>query len=106
MANIITSCRILFSAVLLFFPAFSPVFYVLYCLDGFTDMIDGAVARKTNTVSDFGSKLDTIADIVFVAVCLIKVLPTLTISVWLWIWIGVIAGIKVCNVVSGFIVQK
>lgn len=106
MANIITSCRILCSVLLLFFPAFSPAFYVLYCLAGFTDMIDGAVARKTDTVSEFGSKLDTIADTVFAAICLIKLLPRLTISLWLWIWIGAIAGIKVINIIAGFIVQK
>ena len=106
MANIITSCRIVCSAVLLFFPAFSPAFYILYCLAGFTDMIDGTVARKTGTVSEFGSKLDTAADIVFTAVCLIKILPDLEISVWLWIWIAAIAGIKVINVIAGFIVQK
>ncbi len=106
MANIITCCRILCSAVLLFFPAFSPAFYVLYCLAGFTDMIDGTVARRTDTVSEFGSVLDTIADFVFVAVCLMKLLPTLTIPVWLWIWMGAIAGIKVINVICGFIVQK
>ena len=106
MANIITSCRIVCSAVLLFFPTFSPAFYVLYCLAGLTDMIDGTVARKTGTVSEFGSKLDTAADIVFTAVCLIKILPDLEISVWLWIWIAAIAGIKVINVIAGFIVQK
>ncbi|MGN0675147.1 MAG: CDP-alcohol phosphatidyltransferase family protein [Oscillospiraceae bacterium] len=106
MANIITSCRILCSVILLFFPAFSPAFYVLYCLAGFTDMIDGTVARKTDTVSEFGSRLDTIADIVFVAVCLIKLLPTLKISVWMWIWIGAIAVIKAINVILGYIVQK
>ena len=38
-------------------------------------MIDGAVARKTGTDSEFGAKLDTIADIVFTAVCMIKILP-------------------------------
>ena len=106
MANIITSCRILCSIVLLFLPAFSPAFFVLYCLAGFTDMIDGTVARKTNTVSEFGSALDTVADIVFVVICLIKLLPCLTISLWLWIWIGVIAGIKAINIVVGFIVRK
>lgn len=106
MANTITSCRILFSAVLLFLPAFSPEFYVMYCLAGFTDMIDGTVARKTDTVSEFGSVLDTVADIVFAAVCLIKLLPDLTIPIWLWICIGVIAVIKVINIISGFIVQK
>ena len=69
-------------------------------------MIDGAVARKTNTVSVFGAKFDTIADIVFVAVCLIKLLPILDIPVWLWIWIAVIALIKVINIISGAIMFK
>lgn len=106
MANIITDCRILCSILLLFVPAFSPAFYFLYLLAGFTDMIDGTVARKTNTANEFGSRLDTIADIVFVVVCMIKLLPVLTIPVWLWIWIGVIAVIKVFNIISGYIVQK
>jgi len=69
-------------------------------------MIDGAVARKTGTVSEFGSKLDTIADIVFVAVCLIKVLPALDVPVWLYIWIVIIAFIKVVNIAAGYIRQK
>lgn len=73
---------------------------------GASDIIDGAVARKTNTVSAFGSKLDTIADMVFVAVCLIKLLPVLTVPVWLYIWIGIIALIKVANIAAGYIRQK
>lgn len=106
MANIITSCRIVCSVLLLLFPAFSPAFYILYCLAGITDMIDGTVARKTGTVSEFGSRLDTIADFVLIAVCIIKVLSVLRISIWLWIWIVVISGIKVFNVIYGFIIQK
>lgn len=61
MANFITGSRIIFSIVLLFCPALSPTFYGLYILAGFTDMIDGAVARKTDTVSVLGSRLDTVA---------------------------------------------
>lgn len=106
MANLITSCRILCSILLLFFPALSPMFYVLYVISGFTDMIDGTVARKTNTISEFGSKLDTVADFIFILVCLIKVLPVLKIPTWLWIWIAVIAAIKVINVISGLICCK
>ena len=68
MANIITGIRIVLSVALLFCPALSPRFYALYIAAGFSDMIDGAVARKTGTVSEFGSRLDTFADIVFVAV--------------------------------------
>ena len=106
MANIITGCRILCSILLLFVPAFSSTFYILYLVAGFTDMIDGPIARKTNTANEFGSRLDTIADIVFVAACMIKLLPVLTIPTWLCIWIGVIAIIKVFNIISGYIVQK
>ena len=106
MANIITGCRILCSILLLFFPALSPAFFILYLVAGFTDMIDGTIARKTNTASEFGSRLDTIADMVFVAACMIKLFPVLTISTWLLIWIGVIAIIKVINILSGYILQK
>ena len=105
-ANIITGFRIAFSIALLFFPPFSPVFYVLYAAAGLTDMIDGTIARKTNTVSEFGSKLDTVADLVFVAACLFKLLPVLTIPIWLYIWIAVIALIKVINIISGYVMQK
>ena len=106
MANIITGIRIVISAFLLFCPVFSPEFFMLYISAGASDMIDGAVARKTGTVSEFGSRLDTIADIVFVAVCLIKVLPVLDVPVWLYIWITIIAFIKMANIAVGYIRQK
>lgn len=69
-------------------------------------MIDGAVARKTGSGSEFGSKLDTIADIIFVAVCLIKMLPVLDFPNWLYIWIAIIAFIKTANIAVGYIRQK
>ena len=105
-ANIITSCRILCSMGILCFPAFSPEFYIMYFLCGFSDMIDGTIARKTNTVSEFGSTLDTVADFVFVVVCSIKLLPMIHIPVWLWIWIAVIAVIKATNIVWGLVCRK
>ena len=106
MANIITEIRIVLSIALLFCPALSPAFYALYIAAGITDMIDGTVARKTGTVSEFGSRLDTVADIIFVAVCLIKLLPIMHVPVWLYIWIAVIALIKVTNIAIGYISQK
>ena len=106
LANDITIVRILCSVALLFFPAFSVAFYVLYITSGISDMVDGWVARMTHTVSELGAKLDTIADIVFVVVCLVILLPVLNIPVWLWVWIGIITLIKVINIISGFIVQK
>ena len=106
MANTIMGIRIVLSIALLFCPILSPMFYVLYIAAGFSDMIDGAVARKTGTVSKFGTKLDTVADIVFIAVCLIKFLPVMHIPVWLCIWIAVIVMIKVTNIAAGYIRKK
>jgi len=69
-------------------------------------MIDGAIARKTGTVSEFGARLDTIADTVFIAICLIKMLPVLDVPIWLYIWVAIIAFIKVANIAAGYIRQK
>ena len=77
-ANILTSFRILGSILLLFFPVFSEAFYSIYLLCGFSDMIDGTIARKTNSASELGAKMDTVADLVFVAVSLIKLLSKST----------------------------
>lgn len=105
-ANIITSTRILLSISLIFFPTLSAQFITLYLLCGFSDMIDGMVARKTNSVSKFGAKLDTVADFVFVAISLSKFFPIIQFPIWLWILVTVIAVIKIGNLVLGFIREK
>ena len=106
LANIVTTCRILGSILLLFFPAFSAEFYATYIVCGFTDMIDGTIARKTNSTGALGAKLDTVADLVFVTASLIKILPAIPIPQWLWIWGAVIAAIKTGNIVWGYISKK
>ena len=106
LANFITIIRILCSLALLFFMPLSLPFYALYTVAGLSDIFDGRIARKTNTATKFGAKLDTIADIVFTAVCLIKLLPILNIPIWMYIWIAVITFIKAANIVIGFIRQK
>ena len=105
-ANVLTGCRILGSVLLLFFPTFSVGFYIIYFFCGFSDMVDGTIARKTNSTSKFGSKLDTIADLIFVAVSLYKLLPAIHIPQWLWVWGGVIAVIKTSNIMRGYIYKK
>ena len=69
-------------------------------------MVDGTVAAKTNSTSDFGARFDTVADFVFVAVALIKFLPSISIPNWLWIWIVAIAIIKTGDIIWGFIGRK
>ena len=106
LANLITSSRILCSIFMLFFPAFSVAFYILYLFCGITDMIDGTIARKMKSVSETGARLDTFADTIFVAVCFVKILPLIQFPNWLWIWIIVIATIKISNIVWGLICNK
>jgi len=105
-ANILTGCRVFGSVLLLFFPAFSLEFNITYILCGFSDMIDGTIARKTNSTSRFGSQLDTIADFVLIVVSLFKLLPAIHIPQWLWIWGGLIAVIKIGNIIWGSVSKK
>ena len=105
-ANIITSSRIAFSLPLLFIPLSSAWFSVLYLFCGLTDMIDGAIARKTGSVSKFGARLDTASDFVFMFVCGEKILPLMHIPIWLWVWILVVAFIKIVNIAFVFIHKK
>ena len=69
-------------------------------------MVDGTIARKTNSVSEFGARLDTTSDFIFFAVALIKLLPVIHIPKWIWVWIVVIAIIKIFSVILGFIYTK
>ena len=106
LANTITSIRILCSITLLFCVVLSPTFYALYILAGLTDIMDGWIARKTNTASEFGAKLDTLADFTFLTICAIKLLPIMEIPVCFYTWVGVIAVIKLFNVIGGYLIHK
>ena len=37
-------------------------FFAVYTITGFSDVLDGWLARKTGTESDFGAKLDSISE--------------------------------------------
>ena len=105
-ANIITGSRIIFGLSLIFIPLSSVWFYVLYLFGGLTDMIDGTIARKMGAVSQLGAHLDTVADLVFVLVCWVKILPFLHVPVWLWVWITIVALVKIFNVVLFLFYKK
>ena len=77
MANIITILRILGTLLLSVTIPLSGEFFVLYTLTGITDVLDGYIARKTNTCSEFGSKLDSAADLMFYGIILYRLIPIL-----------------------------
>ena len=105
-ANIITSCRLLGSIGLLFCPVYSACFYGLYIFCGLTDMVDGTIARKTHAASEFGARLDTIADFLFVIASFAKLVPVIRIPVWIWVWAAVIAMGKLGTLFLGFTQMK
>lgn len=106
MANVITCIRIACGFGLVFCPAFSQWFYVLYIIGGISDVLDGLVARLLKTQSKLGAKLDTVADFIFIVVLFIKVFSVTSIPLWLIIWIICIAVIKFINVISGIVISK
>ena len=105
-ANIITLCRILASIGLLFSPVFSDRFYFLYLCCGLSDMVDGTIARKMGAVSEFGAKLDTVADFLFVIASFVKLVPVIRIPVWIWVWSVAIAMVQQVNLVRGILAGK
>ena len=102
----ISLLRVAGSISLLFCDVAGWPFWVIYALCGISDMVDGWLARKLHAESKTGAVLDSVADIVFVACCAIRLLPVLEIPVWLWIWAGVIVFIKMVNQVSALAVCK
>ena len=106
MANLITGIRIVCALALLFCPTFSGWFYALYVLGGVSDVLDGFAARHLGTETKRGAQLDTIADIIFTGVVLIKVLQAVRIPAWLLIWTVCIAAIRCISIISGFVIHK
>lgn len=91
-ANTITLLRIAGTIGLLFPSPMSPLFLGIYTLTGLTDVLDGWIARKTGTASEFGAKLDSIADLLFYAVMLLRLFPVLWEALPIQIWYAV-AGV-------------
>jgi CDP-diacylglycerol--glycerol-3-phosphate 3-phosphatidyltransferase len=104
--NIITIFRVIAALGLLFFGVEDVAFWVIYLACGISDMLDGYLARKFHCESKTGALLDSLADIVFVACCCIKLIPILVLPDWLWIWFLVIVLIKVINQISAVVIYK
>lgn len=96
LANIVTSSRIIGAIILFMCNDFSNLYLGCYIYCGFTDFIDGPIARRTGSASSLGAALDTIGDVLtYLSFVKILVLQGLIPS-WLLIWLGV-------NIVFGFV---
>lgn len=99
--NIISASRGITALATLFFPVFSPVFWALYCWGGISDMIDGPLARKLGTVSEAGSRIDSVADLVFVVCSAVLILPAVDLPMWVCLWGALIGSVKSVGIIIG-----
>ena len=97
LANIITAIRLIGAFSLMSATIQTPEFLITYTICGITDVLDGFVARRFNCISEFGSKLDSAADLVFYSVMMYKIWPVLleTLPNFLWTCIWTIVGIRI-----------
>lgn len=84
--NCLTAIRMIGTLCLIPLASFSKIFYIVYIACGITDVLDGAVARKTGNVTEFGSKFDSASDLLFYIVMMIKMLPALRRLLPIWVW--------------------
>lgn len=94
-ADTITTMRMAASVFLLFLPLDTILFLVIYTLAGLTDVLDGWIARKSGKASEFGARLDSISDLLFYSVLLIRLFPILYQTLPVEIWYVVLAIILV-----------
>lgn len=64
-------------------------------------MIDGPLARKLGAVSEVGSRIDSVADLVFVICSAIMVLPSIGLPLWVWLWGAAIGLVKAIGIIIG-----
>ena len=99
MANVITLIRIGLAISLLFIRKYNSLFLILYSICGFTDILDGYIARKTKTESNFGARLDTIADLLFFIVMFIIMFDIFFKDIVCIIFIVIILLIRILSII-------
>ncbi|AKG35519.1 CDP-alcohol phosphatidyltransferase family protein [Paenibacillus durus] len=100
--NYISSSRIIFSLILIFVAPLSTAFYAIYSICGFTDIMDGFIARSTGTTSRLGEKLDSIADLIMTGVLIVVLYPIVNPATETVIWIISIGIIRLVSMIAAF----
>ena len=107
--NILTLSRIVLAVSLIFIhPPLGLLSFIIYCIAGTTDILDGFLARRIpGAGSKLGAELDSVADLTLATVGIFVILPVME----TWDWFQVVAiGFFVIKVLSasitGFIKHK
>ena len=103
LANSITALRILGTFLMMFVDPFTSQFFVIYTIAGVSDVLDGFVARITNTVSNFGARLDSASDLFFYFVMAMKCMPAMIEILPYQIWYAT-AAVVLIRIISYMLV--
>lgn len=103
-ANLLTITRMVLSLFLLiFYDDVNLTFLIVFTIGVFTDMIDGTIARKTNSSSFIGSVLDTVADVLLSLNIMKVAIISGELQGMLLIWLMLILAIGLISPVIAYI---
>lgn len=92
--NLLSFGRIILSVVLVLFEPLTLTFYAIYIVCGLSDILDGIIARKLAITSEFGAKLDSIADFIMICILMVILYPKINPSRGIIIWVVCICLIR------------
>ncbi len=97
--NSLTALRFFGGIALIFLPLPGKAFVIVYLICGLTDMLDGFLARKLKTASAFGAKLDSVSDLTFYIVALIRMMPCLRrrLPGWIWYIVAIVLALRLTS---------
>lgn len=83
--------------------------YIIAILAGFTDLVDGWLARKYNLVSDFGALMDPLADKIFVVATFIMLVEYGFMPAWMVVAVlsreFLVTGLRLLAVKKGQVIS-
>jgi len=100
--NLITISRIFGALALLLIAPLTALFYVIYTLCIISDIADGQLARRLKVTSNFGAFLDSSADLIFIAIVLIILIPLLAFELWMLSLVAAVIMVRLLAFSIGF----
>ena len=83
--NALSALRLVCTFGLLFAAPMKTAFFILYSVCGVSDVLDGFLARKMRCTSELGAVLDSIADLSFYTMMILRLFPILWKRLDVWV---------------------
>ena len=101
--NLITLLRIGLCIGIIWTKPLSSSFIIIYAVAILSDVIDGAIARHYNLMSELGAKLDSLADLILFLVISFKLIPLIEWQTWIIVGIVTVIILRSLAVLVGYI---